>query len=186
MSIIDPMYPALFLDRDGVIVENRPNYIRSWSDVLIFPQALEALEKVRIAPYKIVIVTNQSAIGRGLITLSEAEAINQRLVAEIEAAGGRIDAVFMCPHAPEENCTCRKPLPGLLYLAAELISIDLKNSILIGDALSDIIAGQTAGIQKNVLVRTGRGAVQANLANTVSVEPFLVYDTLAQALAELI
>jgi histidinol-phosphate phosphatase family protein len=133
-----------------------------------------------------VIVTNQSAIGRGLITLSEAEAINQRLVAEIEAAGGRIDAVFMCPHAPEENCTCRKPLPGLLYQAAELISIDLKNSILIGDALSDIMAGQTAGIQKNVLVRTGRGAVQANLANTVSVEPFLVYDTLAQALAELI
>ena len=180
------MYPALFLDRDGVIVENRPNYIRSWADVLIFPQALEALEKVRIAPYKIVIVTNQSAIGRGLITLSEAEAINQRLVAEIEAAGGRIDAVFMCPHAPEENCTCRKPLPGLLYQAAELISIDLKNSILIGDALSDIMAGQTAGIQKNVLVRTGCGAVQANLANTVSVEPFLVYDTLAQALAELI
>ena len=186
MSIIDRMYPALFLDRDGVIVENRPNYIHSWADIFIFPQALEALVKVRIAPYKIVIATNQSAIGRGLISFSEAEAINQRLVAEIEAAGGRIDAVFMCPHTPEENCSCRKPLPGLLFQAAESLSIDLKNSILIGDALSDIIAGQAAGVQKNVLVRTGRGAIQANLANTVSVEPFLIYDTLAQALADLI
>jgi len=185
MSIIDQMYPALFLDRDGVIIENRPNYIRSWADVYIYPQALEALVKVRIAPYKIVIATNQSVVGRGLISFSEAEVINQRLVAEIEAAGGRIDAIFMCPHTPEENCACRKPLPGLLYQAAELLSIDLKKSIMIGDALSDIIAGQAAGVQKNVLVRTGRGALQASLANTVSIEPFLVYDTLAQALAEL-
>lgn len=179
------MYPALFLDRDGVIVENRPNYIRSWADIFIFPQALEALVKVRIAPYKIVIVTNQSAIGRGLISLSEAEAINRRLVAEIEAAGGRIDAVMMCPHAPQDNCTCRKPLPGLLHQAAALLSLDLRNSILIGDALSDILAGQAAGVQTNVLVRTGRGAQQASLANTISIKPFLVYDTLAQALAEL-
>lgn len=179
------MYPALFLDRDGVIVENRPNYIRSWADIFIFPQALEALVKVRIAPYKIVIVTNQSAIGRGLISLSEAEAINRRLVAEIEAAGGRIDAVMMCPHAPQDNCTCRKPLPGLLHQAAALLSLDLRNSILIGDALSDILAGQAAGVQTNVLVRTGRGAQQASLTNTNSLKPFLVYDTLAQALAEL-
>lgn len=179
------MYPALFLDRDGVIVENRPNYIRSWADIFIFPQALDALVKVRIAPYKIVIVTNQSAIGRGLISLSEAEAINRRLVAEIEAAGGRIDAVMMCPHAPQDNCTCRKPLPGLLHQAAALLSLDLRNSILIGDALSDILAGQAAGVQTNVLVRTGRGAHQASLANTISIKPFLVYDTLAQALAEL-
>ena len=180
------MYPALFLDRDGVIVENRPDYIRSWADVFIFPQALEALVRVRIAPYKIVIVTNQSAVSRGLISFSEAEVINQRLVTEIKTAGGRIDAVLMCPHAPKDHCTCRKPLPGLLYQAAELLSIDLKNSVLIGDALSDIIAGQAAGIQKNALVRTGRGVVQASLANTVSLEPFLIYDTLSQALADLI
>jgi D-glycero-D-manno-heptose 1,7-bisphosphate phosphatase len=178
------MYPALFLDRDGVIVENRPNYIRSWADIHIFPQALEALVKVRIAPYKLIIVTNQSAVGRGLISLSEAEAINQRLVNEIEAAGGRIDAVLMCPHAPEEDCTCRKPRPGLLHQAAELFSIDLRESILIGDALSDLLAGQAAGVQKTVLVRTGRGADQVGLANTVPLRPYLVYNTLAQALAD--
>jgi D-glycero-D-manno-heptose 1,7-bisphosphate phosphatase len=179
------VYPALFLDRDGVIVENRPSYILSWADVFIFPQALEALVKARIAPYKIVIVTNQSAIGRGLISFSEEEAINQRLVAEIEAAGGRIDAVMMCPHAPQDNCTCRKPLPGLLHQAAALLSLDLNNSILVGDALSDILAGQAAGVGTNALVRTGRGAIQASLANSISIEPFLVYDTLAQALADL-
>jgi D-glycero-D-manno-heptose 1,7-bisphosphate phosphatase len=180
------MYPALFLDRDGVIVENRPDYIRSWADVYIFPQALEALIKVRIAPYKIIIVTNQSVVGRGVISLSEAEAINQRLVAEIEAAGGQIDAVLMCPHAPQDNCACRKPRPGLLLQAAELYSIDLENSILIGDAVSDLLAGQAAGVQKTVLVRTGRGADQIDLANKVTLGPYLVYDTLKQALADLI
>ena len=180
------MYPALFLDRDGVIVENRPDYIRSWADVYIFPQALEALIKVQIAPYKIIIVTNQSVVGRGIISLSVAEAINQRLVAEIEAAGGRIDAVLMCPHAPEEDCNCRKPRPGLLHQAAKLFSIDLENSILVGDALSDLLAGQAAGVQKVVLIRTGRGNAQADLAHTALTTPYLIYDTLAEALAELI
>lgn len=179
------MYPALFLDRDGVIVENRPDYIRSWADVHIFPQALEALINARIAPYKVIIVTNQSAVGRGIISLSEAEAINQRLVAEIKAAGGQIDAVLMCPHAPQENCACRKPRPGLLLQAAELYSIDLKNSILIGDAVSDLLAGQAAGVQKTVLVRTGRGVDQIEIAKNVRLDPYLVYDTLTQALADL-
>ena len=180
------MYPALFLDRDGVIVENRPDYIRSWADVYIFPQALEALIKVQIAPYKIIIVTNQSVVGRGIISLSEAEAINQRLVAEIETAGGRIDAVLMCPHAPEADCSCRKPRPGLLHQAADLLSINLSKSILIGDALSDLLAGQAAGVQKTGLVRTGRGIDQAELASAAQIGPYTVYDTLAQALEELI
>jgi D-glycero-D-manno-heptose 1,7-bisphosphate phosphatase len=179
------MVPAIFLDRDGVIVENRPDYIRSWADVHIFPQALEALVKARIAPYKIIIVTNQSAVGRGIISLAEAQAINQRLVAEIEAAGGQIDAVLMCPHAPNDNCLCRKPRPGLLLQAAQQFSIDLKHSILIGDALSDLLAGQAAGLQNTILVRTGRGADQVNLASSVSLKPYRVYDTLAQALADL-
>lgn len=186
MSIIATMYPALFLDRDGVIIENRLNYIRSWSDVSIYPQAIEALRRIRPSAYKIVIITNQSAVGRGIISLQTAHGINIRLKKEIESAGGRIDGVFMCPHAPKDNCNCRKPEPGLILEAAASLSLDLKRSILIGDALSDIIAGQAAGIEQNVLVLTGRGAAQSSLPKTSQIPPFLTFDTLAEALEEMI
>jgi D-glycero-D-manno-heptose 1,7-bisphosphate phosphatase len=180
------MYPALFLDRDGVIIENRSNYIRSWSDVSIYPQALNALCRIRLSTYKIIMITNQSAVGRGIISLQTAQAINSRLVKEIESAGGRVDGVFMCPHAPNDNCHCRKPQPGLILDAANAFSLDLNRSILIGDALSDIIAGQLAGVGKNILVLTGRGATQSSLPETNQMPPFLIFDTLAAALEEMI
>jgi D-glycero-D-manno-heptose 1,7-bisphosphate phosphatase len=180
------LQPALFLDRDGVIIENRANYVRSWDDVKFFPQALEALAFIRESPYKIIVVTNQSAVGRGIIPLSTANVINERLVKVIEAANGRIDAVFMCPHAPDEACSCRKPKPGLLLQAAEQFSIDLSRSIMIGDALSDLKAGQMAGVDQVALLRTGRGATQANLPEAACFQPLRVYDTLATALTALV
>jgi D-glycero-D-manno-heptose 1,7-bisphosphate phosphatase len=180
------MQPAIFLDRDGVIIENRDNYVRSWEDVSIYPQALEALHLARPSPYKIVIITNQSAIGRGLITARQAEAINQRLVSVIEAGGGRVDGVFVCPHAPEAACSCRKPLPGLFFQAAEALQIDLPASTMIGDAWSDLQAGQAAGIQQNVLVMTGRGLHQASLTPPPNIERYLIYPDLRTALQDLI
>ena len=185
-TMIPDLYPALLLDRDGVLIENREEYVLSWADVEIYPGALEALARAGRSPYKIVIVTNQSAIGRGLISLQKAEEINQQLLKKIEAVGGRVDGVFMCPHAPEEGCTCRKPQPGLLFQAAQALSLDLSRSILIGDALSDIRAAQAAGIPQTILVRTGRGKSQALKAEAEHLKPFLVYDTLAVALADLI
>lgn len=189
-SIISTMsldlHPALFLDRDGVLIENRDEYVLSWADVVILPGALEALAKASRSPYKIVIVTNQSAIGRGLISLSMAEEINHQLLKKIHEAGGRVDGVFMCPHRPEESCNCRKPQPGLLFQAAQALSLDLNRSILIGDALSDITAGQAAGIAQTILVQTGRGKSQAIKAEAGHLKPFLVYETLAEALAAFI
>ena len=117
-GIIHAMFPAIFLDRDGVIIENVPAYVRSWADVSIFPQAVQALVRLNHSPYKIVIVTNQAGIGKGLFSQAEAESINQRLIGEIERAGGRIDGVFMCPHTPNDGCDCRKPKPGLFMQAA--------------------------------------------------------------------
>jgi histidinol-phosphate phosphatase family protein len=154
------MQPAIFIDRDGVIVENRPDYIRNWDDVLIYPQALQALYHINHSPYKIVIVTNQSAIGRGIISMNRAEAINRRLMEEVISHGGRIDRIYMCPHSPQDGCSCRKPAPGLLIQAAEELLIDLPRSVMIGDAWSDLIAGQAAGVQKLILVKTGRGNEQ--------------------------
>lgn len=180
------MNSALLLDRDGVIIENQPNYVRSWNDVQIFPKAVQALLKIKSSDYKIVIITNQSAVGRGLISLKTAQQINSCLVDKIENAGGRIDGVFMCPHAPQDNCLCRKPNPGLIHQAANSLNLDLQRSILIGDALSDITAGQTAGVGQNVLVRTGRGAAQADLPQVRQLPPFLIYKDLSDALEDLI
>jgi D-glycero-D-manno-heptose 1,7-bisphosphate phosphatase len=176
------MYPAIFLDRDGVIIENRENYIRTWDDVEIFEQALKALVRIASSPYKIVIVTNQSAVGRGIISLQTAQEINQRLLDIIQKAGGRVDGIFICPHSPQDDCNCRKPRPGLILDAAHALSLELSRSILIGDALSDIQAGQNAGVGQTALVRTGRGSEQALKIAQTHLQPFPIYDTLSKAL----
>lgn len=176
------MLPALFLDRDGVIIENRANYVRSWEDVVFFPSALSALQKAAGLPHQIVIVTNQSAIGRGIISLDEAQELNRRIVHIIKSTGGRIDAVYMCPHAPDDHCDCRKPKPGLLLRAAQDLSIDLASSIMIGDAQSDLLAAQAAGIRDLILVKTGRGIDQARLNHSAIHKPFLIVDDFASAL----
>ena len=89
------MNPAIFLDRDGVIIENVDTYVRSWSDVVIYPEAIRALSRLSETAYKIIIVTNQSVVGRGIISVSDAQAINQRLIQIIEQSGGRIDGIYM-------------------------------------------------------------------------------------------
>lgn len=180
------MYPAIFLDRDGVIIENRTNYVREWGDVAIYGQALTALAGINSSPYKIVVVTNQSAVGRGIITLEAVREINERLVQIIEQTGGRIDGVYVCPHAPQDGCACRKPKPGLLLQAAEELSLDLSRSILIGDALSDILAGQAAGVRQTALVRTGLGTEQVASATADTLQQLPVYDTLTAALSEIL
>ena len=183
--MIDPL-PAIFIDRDGVIIENRADYVRSWADVDIFPQALLALASVRSSPFKVILVTNQAAIAKGLISLDVAIEINDRLLQIIQENGGRIDGIYMCPHQAKDQCQCRKPKPGLLLRARDELSIDLSRSIMIGDALSDIRAGQSAGVQKNVLVLTGRGKEQAQLPEAASLQPFLIYSNLQEALTALL
>jgi D-glycero-D-manno-heptose 1,7-bisphosphate phosphatase len=172
------MFPAIFLDRDGVIIENRPNYVRSWADVAIHPQALEALVALGDTPYKIIMVTNQSAVGRGIISLETANRINGRLVRVIEERNGRIDATYLCPHAPWEGCACRKPQPGLLLRAAQEHNLDLSRSLMIGDALTDLEAGLAAGVAEVILLGTGRGQEQAQLPEAAYFAPLLFFDNL--------
>ncbi len=123
------MQPAIFLDRDGVIIENIPTYVRSYDDVKFIPQSIDALVKASSSPYKIVFITNQSAVGRGIISAAQAWAINDYVVEHIVNAGGRVDGTFMCPHDPLEGCYCRKPKPGLILQAAEDLDIDLQTSV---------------------------------------------------------
>jgi D-glycero-D-manno-heptose 1,7-bisphosphate phosphatase len=180
------MVSAIFLDRDGVIIENRDHYVRSWQDVEFLPGALPALARARGSSYKFVMVTNQSAVGRGILTHSLAAAINDQVLFEIERCGGRIDAAYICPHAPRDNCECRKPKPGLLLQAARELHIDLASSVMIGDAVTDLQAGQAAGVGQRILVLTGRGTRQARLPGAQLLEPFTEYPDLAAALASLI
>jgi D-glycero-D-manno-heptose 1,7-bisphosphate phosphatase len=121
-----------------------------------------------------------------LISLETAVQINQWIIATIEQHRGRIDGTFICPHAPQDNCDCRKPKPGLLYQAAQALKLDLGQSFLIGDALSDLRAGQAAGLRQTALVRTGLGAEQERLAPLADLKSFLTFDTLPEALAALL
>ena len=174
--------PAIFLDRDGVIIENRDAYVRSWDDVEIFDTAVDTLARMISLPYLIVVVTNQSAVGRGIISYEQAVEINDRLVSIIQNRGGRIDGVYICPHSPADECDCRKPKPGMLLSAAKELDIDLENSIMVGDALTDLEAGIQAGVKDTILLETGRGRLQASLPQAAEYGNSLRFPDLAAAI----
>lgn len=174
------MFRAIFLDRDGVLIENRSEYVREWSQVQIFPEAIKALS--RLHGYKVVIVTNQSAIGRGLISLEIAQGINNQLVEVIKENKGQVDGVFMCPHAPSDKCDCRKPNPGLLLQAAQELALDLHQSWMIGDAWSDLLAGKAAGVRGVALLKTGRGSEQLSQSQPEGIADYFVFNDLSDAL----
>ena len=140
------MRPGILLDRDGVINANRPDHVKTWAEFTFLPGALSALRHLAGLEWPIAVITNQSIIDRGLATQETVEAINARMIAEVQAAGGRIDGVWYCPHVPEAGCACRKPAPGLILAAAEALHLDLTRSFLVGDAISDIQAAHAAGV----------------------------------------
>lgn len=150
---------AIFIDRDGVININRTDYVKRWDEFSFLPGSLEALRKLSALDWPVVVISNQSAIGRGLVTAEVVAKINTRMVEEVRQGGGRIDGVYLCPHHPDAGCACRKPRPGLLYQAALELGLALESSYLIGDAESDILAG-LAVCCLPVLVLSGRGKTQ--------------------------
>ncbi|MBO0689945.1 MAG: HAD-IIIA family hydrolase [Candidatus Dormibacteraeota bacterium] len=136
---------AVFLDRDGVINRRRSGHVTCWSDFSFMPGALRALRLLAAAGAHVVVVTNQSAVGRGLLTAEGLAAIHARMARVAARAGGEIAAVYACPHTPEAGCGCRKPGIGLLSRAAGDRGIDLRGSVLIGDSPSDVEAARAAG-----------------------------------------
>ncbi|RRR65362.1 MAG: D-glycero-beta-D-manno-heptose 1,7-bisphosphate 7-phosphatase [Candidatus Viridilinea halotolerans] len=154
--------PAILLDRDGVINENRTDHVRSWNDFRFLPGSLTALRLLTAWGYRIFVVTNQAAVERGLLSLGTLQQIHARMCETAAAHGAQISAVRWCPHRPETRCGCRKPQPGMLLDLAATMQIDLVNTYIIGDALSDVIAGQAVGC-RTILVRTGRGEEQLSL-----------------------
>ncbi len=145
----------MFLDRDGVVNRNRHDYVKCWQEFEFLPGALEALRLLAKRNVRVVIVTNQSSVGRGIISHETLEAIHQRMTAEVEANGGRIDAILCCPHAPNAGCGCRKPRPGLILDAIRRFRIDPRSACFVGDSLGDLRAARAAGIPF-VMVLSGR------------------------------
>ncbi len=153
------MRPAIFLDRDGVINENRADHVMAWEQFAPVPGALAGLRKLTALDLPIIVITNQAVVGRGDLPEEALAALHGNMCRLIERHGGHITAVYACPHRPEDRCACRKPRPGLFVRAARDHDLDLASSYFIGDALTDITAGQAAGCT-TVLVRTGRGLAQ--------------------------
>lgn len=146
----------IILDRDGVINEDSDDFIKSPEEWRPIPGSLEAIALLHQHGFTITVATNQSGIARGLFTIDTLNQIHQKMQSSVQALGGKIDAIFYCPHGPDDKCLCRKPLPGLLTQIASHYGISLENVPVVGDSLRDIEAAQ-ASLALPCLVRTGKG-----------------------------
>ena len=159
-----PAVPTAFLDRDGTINRDRAGiYITRPSQLKIYAAAPGALRLISAKGYRIVVITNQSGVSRGYMTLAESKAINLKLLSELRRAGARIDAVYFCPHGPDEKCACRKPAPGLIREAVKDSPADMARSFMAGDKKCDLQLAKNAGL-KGLLVLTGQGKSAAGKA----------------------
>jgi len=168
----------LILDRDGVINEEREDFVKSVDEWLPIPGSIPAIARLSRAGYTVAVATNQSGLARGLFTEDDLMAMHERLIAAVAAEGGTLDAVFYCPHGPDDGCDCRKPAPGLLYRIEQSVDIPLRGSAFVGDSLRDLEAAVRAGCQP-VLVRTGKGEQTAARGRDALPVGTVIHDSLA-------
>lgn len=147
----------LILDRDGTINVDSDEYIKSPAEWSAIPGSLEAIARLNHAGWHVVVVTNQSGLGRGVFEVSDLNAIHSLMHHKLAEHGGRIDAVFYCPHTPDDACQCRKPQPGLLQAVAQRYGVALEGIPVVGDHLRDLVAATSVGCEPH-LVLTGKGA----------------------------
>ena len=170
--------PTVFLDRDGVINRRRPDHVKSWQEFEFLPGALDALVLLRRMGLRSVVITNQSAVGRGLVSEEGLLSIHQQMTDLITTEGGAIERIYFCTHTPSAACRCRKPATELFLRASRELGIDLQESIMIGDSSSDVAAARSIG-SLPILVVDGTGVrengvvVARDLAEAVSRIPEL-------------
>jgi D-glycero-D-manno-heptose 1,7-bisphosphate phosphatase len=173
----------VILDRDGVINDDSDSFIKSPDEWRPIPGSLEGIARLNHAGYQVVLATNQSGVGRGLFEVSTLNAIHDRMQRALAQMGGRIDAIFFCPHAQDANCACRKPKPGLLEEIARRFNVDLKGVPCIGDALRDLQAAHAVGAAP-ILVLTGKGEVTRSAGGLP--EDTRIYPNLAAAVRAIV
>ncbi len=146
----------VILDRDGVINHDSDEFIKSPDEWIPLPGSLEAIARLCRADYKVVVATNQSGIARGLFDTDMLNKIHMQMLERVHQKGGQIDAIFFCPHGPDDDCACRKPRPGMLNDIAERLNVNLAGVPIVGDSLRDIQSAQAVDALP-VLVRSGKG-----------------------------
>ena len=151
---------AIFLDRDGIIIHDT-GYLSNPSKVSLIPDVIEALKKLKNNGFLLVIISNQSGVGRGYFSEADLKFVHKKMLKLLEVNGIYIDGSYYCKHAPWMHCNCRKPNPNMLYKAAEDLGIDMSNSYMVGDKLSDVIAGLNAGC-KTILIRKNNDRIEYN------------------------
>jgi len=174
----------IILDRDGVINQDSDDYIKSPEEWIPIPGSLEAIARLNHAGYQLVLATNQSGIGRGYYNLETLNQIHQKMHKRLTEVGGVIDAIFFCPHTPEDRCHCRKPAIGMFQKIAERMRCSLTNVPFVGDTLTDITAARVAALSP-ILVRTGKGetTLEKSRAATIDVP---VFDSLETYVTDLL
>lgn len=149
------MKPAIFLDRDGTINIDY-NYVHKIDDFHFIDGVIDALAELQKMGFLLVITTNQSGIARGIFTQEQFDELTEWMDWSLADRGVELDGIYYCPHDPiESDCECRKPSPGMILAAKKDLNIDVANSYMVGDRLSDLLSGKNAGVKKTVLVRTG-------------------------------
>ncbi|MGL6112069.1 MAG: D-glycero-beta-D-manno-heptose 1,7-bisphosphate 7-phosphatase [Rubrivivax sp.] len=154
---MQPIPKLIILGRDGILNEFREDHIKAPEEWIAVPGALEAVSRLNHAGWHVVVATNQSGIGRGMIDMAQVNAVHAHMHRSLQAFGGRIDAVFFCPHTPEDQCDCRKPLPGMVLDIGRRYGVDLAQVPMACDTLRDLQVAQAAGCEPH-LVRSGRAA----------------------------
>jgi D-glycero-D-manno-heptose 1,7-bisphosphate phosphatase len=172
----------VILDRDGVINEDSSDFIKSPAEWHPLPGSLDAIARLTRAGYAIVVATNQSGIGRGLLDERTLQAIHRKMTDAVEGAGGRLMDIFYCPHKPGDDCACRKPQPGLFRQVAERYAVQLTGVPAIGDSARDLDAARAVGARA-ILVLTGKGRATLAAIGQTGVE---VYRDLAAAATQLV
>jgi D-glycero-D-manno-heptose 1,7-bisphosphate phosphatase len=171
----------VIIGRDGILNRFREDHVKEPSEWEPLPGALEAVAKLNHAGWHVVVATNQAGIGRGMIDMQSVNAVHLHMMKMLAAKGGRLDAVFFCPHARDDHCDCRKPLPGMMHDIAHRYGADLKNVPMVADTLRDLEAARAAGCPPH-LVKTGRASLvtEAELAQWMAAVPdTVVHDDLA-------
>lgn len=175
----------IVLDRDGVINHDSDAFIKSPDEWLPIDGSLEAISHLNHGGYTVVIATNQSGLARDYFDIEALTAMHKKMDEMLEKVGGRVDAIFYCPHGPDDGCDCRKPKPGMLLEIGQRFNVPLNEVVFIGDSMSDITAACSANA-KPMLVRTGKGTKAEKILQTESKISVPVYDDLLTAVAALL
>ena len=167
----------IILDRDGVINEDSDQFIKSADEWIPIEGSLQAISRLNRAGFQVVVITNQSGIGRGLFSIEDLNTIHEKMHNQLSMLGGHIESILFCPHHPDHQCECRKPKPGLFIDLKNRLGMSLEGIYAVGDSLRDLQAAQEVGARP-ILVRSGKG--EKTIHNSIGLENIPVYNNLSE------